>query len=580
MDDRPEPRRDPSAEPGVEDADLPQVAAPPKLADDEPPTDASPESAPVARPLRRRDRALVGALLGAMVLVAILAAATITPRRDASPDPAAAVAGVDVRIVAGQPLTWDPARMGDAASAALLAQSWDGLTAFDAGGTVQPALAERWEIVPGGREVIFTLRPDLTFSDGTPLTAADVVRSWLRLIDPADPSPLAWLLADVAGARERLAGGPAEGVGLVADGDRVLVRLAHPASWFPAIAASPSLAVVPPGLDASSFRLPDTPLAVSGAYVPEAAGDDLVFRANPAWWGGSPPLDTVLVRTGTDGESPVSLYQDERADWVTITPGDATWIRWDALLGPDLRRSDDLSVSYYGFDARNAPFDDARVRRAVAQAVDWDRIVRLADPDATVATSLVPPGIPLRDDADRAPVHDPAAARAALAAAGFPGGRGFPAVTMATTGGATDAAVAAALATELGIEVVREVIPFTELTDRMAEDPPGIWSLDWLADYPHPQDFLGLLLATGSPSNLGGWSDPRFDRALAEAAAAPDPDDQAAALAEAERIVRDEAPLIPLRYGVTWALSRDGLLGAQPSGLGFLRFSGLAWRGR
>lgn len=514
-----------------------------------------------------------------MALVAVLAAATITPRRDLPADPGASVPGVDVRVVATRPLTWDPARMGDAASAAILAQSWDGLTAFDAGGSVQPALAERWDVAPGGRSVTFTLRPDLRFSDGTPLTAADVVRSWLRLIDPADPSPLAWLLSDVAGARERLAGGPAEAVGLIADGDRVVVRLAHPAAWFPAIAASPSLAVVPPGIDAAGFRLPDAPLAVSGAYVPEAAGDDLVFRANPAWWGGSPPLDTVLVRTGTDGASPVALYQDGDADWVTVTRGDATWIAWDALLGPDLRRSDDLSVSYYGFDTRNPPFSDARVRRAVAQAVDWDRIVGLADPAATVATSLVPPGIPLRSDADLAPIHDPDAARAALAAAGYPDGRGFPTVTLATSGGATDAALVAALADELGIRVSREIVPFTELTGRMDEDPPGIWSLDWLADYPHPQDFLGLLLATGSPSNLGGWSDPRFDRALAEAAAAPDPADQAAALHAAERIVQDEAPLIPLLYGVTWALSRDGLLGAQPSGFGFLRFSGLAWEG-
>lgn len=575
MDERSDPGREQAADPGS----APEAAAP-----DVPEAPGDVAEAAIAPPPRstgRRDRTLVGVLLGAMLFVAILAAATITPSRDRAPDPAAEIPGVDVTIVAGAPLTWDPARMGDAASAAILAQTWDGLTAFDPGGAVRPALAERWEVVPGGREVIFTLRPGLTFSDGTPLTAADVVRSWLRLLDPADPSPLAWLLADVAGARERLAGGPAEDVGLVADGDRVIVRLAQPAAWFPAIAASPSLAVVPADMpDLRGYRLPDAPLAVSGAYIPEAAGGDLVFRANPAWWGGTPPLDTILVRTGTDGASPVALYQDGAADWVTIPAGDAAWIRWDAVLGPDLRRSDDLSVSYYGFDTRRPPFDDARVRRAVARAVDWRRIVLLADPDATVATSLVPPGIPLRGDADLAPVHDPAAARAALAAAGYPGGRGFPAVTLVTTGGATDAALVRALRDELGITVTREIVPFGELTERMTEDPPGIWSLDWLADYPHPQDFLGLLLASGSPTNLGGWSDPRFDRALAEAAAAPDPDDQEAALLAAGRLVRDEAPLIPLRYGVTWALSRDGLLGAQPSGLGFLRFSGLAWADR
>jgi ABC-type transport system substrate-binding protein len=104
-----------------------------------------------------------------------------------------------VRILAGEPTTLDPAAQGDAASAAITAQLFESLTSFDADLQVRPALAESWQFASGGRQVTFHLRPNLTFSDGSPLRASDVVRSWLRLIDPAHPSPLSSMILDVAG---------------------------------------------------------------------------------------------------------------------------------------------------------------------------------------------------------------------------------------------------------------------------------------------------------------------------------------------------------------------------------------------
>ena len=88
------------------------------------------------------------------------------------------------RILMGEPATLDPAAAGDAGSAAVIAQLFEGLTAIDPTRTPRPALAERWELRDGGRTVAFTLRADLRFSDGTPLSAEDVRRSWLRVIDP------------------------------------------------------------------------------------------------------------------------------------------------------------------------------------------------------------------------------------------------------------------------------------------------------------------------------------------------------------------------------------------------------------
>jgi ABC-type transport system substrate-binding protein len=527
------------------------------------------------------------AIVGLMVGVALLAVLSATPTDRPGPDPDRAGArpeGTDLVIAQGGPVSWDPSRIGDAASAAILAQAWEGLTTLDPSAQVRPALAESWEVQDGGRRIVFQLRDGITFSDGTPITAEDVRASWLRSLDPEDPSPLAWLLGDIVGARELLAGtGSPDEVGIAADGATVTVDFRRPAAWFPAAAASPTLGIVPASLgDAAAGPLvPDAGLVVSGAYLPVAQdGSTITFEANPGYWAGTPPIARITVLTDTGGRSPVEVFQSGDADHVQIAGDDATWIAYDKHLGPQLRRSDDLSVRYYGFDTTRPPFDDARIRRAVAMAVDWDRLVVLDDPRAVVATSLVPAGISGAGEGDFTPVHDPDAARAELAAAGFPGGAGLAPITMVTGGTGTDEAIAMELERELGLQVNVETMPFGDYNQRLATDPPQIFSIDWIADYPHPNDFLGLLLETGSASNTGRWSDPAYDAMLEAAASTSDPEEQAAAYAAAQRMIQEQAPVIPLRYGESWALSREGLLGANQSGLGFLRFAGLDWEDR
>ncbi|MFN8621871.1 MAG: peptide ABC transporter substrate-binding protein [Chloroflexota bacterium] len=528
---------------------------------------------------------ILAALMIGVALLAVISASPIDKGPTVDPDRVGArPEQSDLVVAMGGPASWDPVAIGDATSAAVLSQTWEGLTALDADAQVRPALASSWEVLDGGRRIVFHLRDGIAFSDGTPIRGQDVVDSWMRAIDPAAPSPLAWLLGDITGVREYLAGtGARDAIGLHADDGTVTVDFRRPASFFPAVAASPTLAVVPAASRdrAGSPALPDGGLVVSGAYVPvsQDAGS-IHLEANPHYWAGAPAIERIAILTDTGGRSPVEVFQSGDADYVTVSTDDATWLAYDRTLGPQLRRSDDLSVRYYGFDTTKAPFDDPRVRRAVAMAVDWDRLVRLEDPDAAVATSIVPAGIGLRGDGDFRPVHDPDAARAELAAAGYPGGQGLPPITMITSGTGTDAGLAADLERELGMTVEVETMPFGDYSERLSTDTPQIFSLDWIADYPHPQDFLGLLLETGSSSNPGKWSDPAFDAMLEAAASSADPAAQEAAYVAAQRIVQDQAPVIPLRYGDTWALSRDGLAGANQNGLGFLRLASLAWEDR
>lgn len=514
-----------------------------------------------------------------MVVSAVFAFVLVP--RDAPTELGADRPGEVQAVIAGSaPLSWDPQMAGDAASAGTLAQVFEGLTAFDAQSRVQPALAGAWSVEDEGRRLIFELRPGITFSDGSPITAADVVASWLRLIDPQRPSPLASLLSDVVGADDYRSGsGDADQVGLRAAGDRLTVEFRRPASYFVAVTASPSLAVLPASRadDRPGRELP-ADLVVSGAYLPvEQTPTAIRLEANERYWAGPPAIGTIELLTDLEGQSPVALFEAQRVDYVNVGSLDASWIRYDPDLGPQLRHGTAFSVDYYGFDTTRPPFDDPLVRRAFALAVDWDRLVRLTDAGSEPATSLIPEGVPGRSAADFSPPYDPAAARAALDEAGFPGGRGFPAVTLTSSGSTYDEAVAEELEEVLGIAIAVELRPFGQYLDVLDSDPPAFWALSWIADYPHPHDFLGLLLQTGSSSNQGGWSDAGFDAIVDAAASTDDPAEQAELYAQAQRIVQQESPLIPVSYGERWSLSREGLLGAEESGVGFLRLAGLAW---
>ncbi len=520
----------------------------------------------------RSGRALARAACLLAVLVALLVAAcngqAVTP----------GAGQAQARIGAAPPYTLDPAHAGDAASANVIAQVFDGLTAFDAQSNVQPALADSWQTSADGKTITFHLRPGIEYSDGSAITARDVVNSWLRLIDPQQPSPLASLLLEVVGASDYQAGrASADQVGLHADGDQVMVDLARPATYFLAVTASPSLAVVPPSMYGQLDQGVPANIVVSGAYVPSTGSQNGVIglTANPHYWAGTPALANVDLVTDYGTSGPVDLFSSGQLDYTDIAAADASWIAYDSTLGPQLRQNHSFTTNYYGFDTTTPPFDNPSIRLAFAEAVDWNRIVTLAG--GTPATSMVPPGIPGRDDADHRPAYNPTDAQNLLAQAGYPGGRGFPTVSIDTYGMGNESTVAAELRKNLGVNVDIEVHGFQDFPGYLADSQaPQIWTLSWIADYPQPNDFLGLLLETGSSSNFGGWSNPQYDQLIAQAAATADVSQQQAIYAQAQDILAQQAPVVPVDYGESFALSRTGLLGALESGVGFVRIAGLA----
>lgn len=510
------------------------------------------------------------ALVVALVLALLTVAACATPQAGQN-------GPTDARIASAEPFTWDPAQAGDAGTASVLAQVFEGLTAFDASGGVQPALAQSWSVSDDGRQITFHLRPGLLYSDGSPILAQDVVESWLALLNPAQPSPLATILADVTGAEEYIRGAVGrDAVGLRAIGDATLeVDLARPATYFIAVTASPSLGVVPPS---QLGRLSSSPPGVvSGAYAPETSGPGVIhLSGNANYWAGLPALDEIDLVTDFGGRSGIDMFTNGELDYVDVGSIDEPWVKYDPNLGPQLRSADGLTINYYGFTTTIAPFDDPEVRLAFAEAVDWQNMVTLGG--AVPATSMIPEGIAGRDDVNHQPPFNAEHARARLAAAGYPGGEGLPPITLTTYGVGFEETVAAELEQNLGVTVSIEALDFNGYSDQVENaNKPQIWTLSWIADYPHPHDFLGLLLQTGSTSNTGHWSNADYDALLVQAGATADVDEQALIYGQAQDILAREAPVVPVFYDRSFALSRTGLLGAVESGVGFIRYAGLAW---
>ena len=245
-------------------------------------------------------------------------------------------AGPPLRFLGGPPGTLDPAFIADASDVQLLLQLYAGLTRLDELGEPYPSLASGWEISADGLAYDFTIRDDLTFSDGSPLVADDVRRSWLRLLDPATGATAPDVLSIVAGAREHLAGDlSADEVGIDAVDDHTLVvTLRHPASYFLDIVATPATFVVPPRADATdSWQTPST-FVGSGPYVVDGTdGADLVLRANERYVAGAPPIDEIRWMATVDRDG-ATAFDAGDIDLVNVAGWDATWIAFDRELGP------------------------------------------------------------------------------------------------------------------------------------------------------------------------------------------------------------------------------------------------------
>jgi ABC-type oligopeptide transport system substrate-binding subunit len=331
----------------------------------------------------------------------------------------------------GLPQTFDPAFAAAPPDTDAVRALFEGLTDYDPKTLAPvPAVATRWESSNDGRVWTFYLRDNARWSNGEKVTADDFVRSWERTLKIGPLAPHTELLSNIEGATPSLAAPHTFGARAI--NEHVLqVTLQRADSSFPALVAHPVFRPVKVANAENTTRLESHELISNGAFHLLAAENNQVQleRTKTYWDDASVSLDRVtFVNTG-NAEDALSAYKAGEIDAVTNAPFEPLALK---LLAPykDFHRSTFGALTYYAFNTAHEPFDDVRVREALALAIDRERISRDDLGGATLPAGKFLPDEMSGDKpvVDKAGLleHDVSKARDLLAKAGYPNGEGFP----------------------------------------------------------------------------------------------------------------------------------------------------------
>jgi oligopeptide transport system substrate-binding protein len=459
--------------------------------------------------------------------------------------------------------TLDPARNNDIYTAELLQNVYESLVAFDAHNRIAPALAERWEVSADGRTYTFHLRANSRFHApfARPVTAADVKYSMERALWPETRSPVASnYLAGILGVGDVAAGKRRDLPGVqVVDPRTLTITLDRPRGYFLGALAYPTGCVVCREAIEKNGGLFDEKTAIgTGPFILREYqhGAKVILDANPDYWGGRPRLARIERPIVLDPQTAHLMYENGEVDMIQTARADYVNDQKDPALKAEAKLLPQASVFYLVMHPRLQPaFRDSRVRRAFAEAIDRDQIVRIASLGVwTRADSFMPPGMPGCNPGIRKLPHDPAGARRLLAAAGYPGGRNFPRLTLVYVERQPELSAAAQiiradLQQNLGITAdlqEREMTTFFNDTGNQEKVP--FFLTGWIADYPDPQDFLSTLLRTGAPLNHVGYSNPKFDSLCDRADAERDMNKRIPDYRQADQIAMDDVAVFPYAF--------------------------------
>lgn len=346
----------------------------------------------------------------------------------------------------GLPQTFDPAFAAAPPDTDAVRALFEGLTDYDPQTLAPvPGVALRWESSPDHRIWTFYLRHDALWSNGERVTASDFVRSWQRTIKIGPLAPHTDLLSNIEGVspetrpttnNSAAPQQPERQIGIETEGENVLrVRLRRPDPSFPALVAHPVFRPVKIAESTETRRLEANDLVFNGAFLLAETQPDRVLleRAKTYWDGQSVSLQRVAFVHATNAEGALAAYRAGEIDAVTSAAFEPLALK---LLAPylDFRRSTYGALTYYSFNTGRSPFDDVRVREALAIAIDREKVSRNDLGGATEAAGkFLPDQIsgskPVIRKADVLE-QDVARAQSLLAQAGFPDGEGFPVVRL------------------------------------------------------------------------------------------------------------------------------------------------------
>jgi oligopeptide transport system substrate-binding protein len=460
------------------------------------------------------------------------------------------------------PLTLDPAIAADMSSYMYVMQIFSGLVGLDQQLDIVPDIANSWDVSSDNTTYTFHLRQGVKFQDGREVKAADFKYSWERACNPATGSgTAATYLGDIVGAKDMLAGKTEEISGVEVLNDYTLqVAIDAPKAYFLDKLAYPTAFIVDKANVESGVNWWRQPNGTGPFKLKEwESGQQLILERNQNYYGEPAKLEQVVFHFSA--AAPMALYETGQIDVTLVSTSYIDEVSDESNpLHLELAVTPELSLYYIGFNTAKPPFDDVNVRQAFCLAVDKEHIAKVILRDmVSEAEGILPPGMPGYNETLKGLDYNVEKAKELIAASKYGDVSNLPPITLTVDGYGNNipsylGAIIQDWQQNLGVEVsVRQLEP-EQFLYNLNQEKDEMFALGWIADYPDPYDFLDILFHTGSENNIFEYSNPTLDALLDQAAIEQNSTVRLAMYQQAEQMVVDDAPCLPLFHGANYIL--------------------------
>ncbi|WP_294376083.1 peptide ABC transporter substrate-binding protein [uncultured Clostridium sp.] len=492
--------------------------------------------------------------------------------------------------------TLDPALNQAVDSGILIANLFEGLYKLDENQKAIPGIAESCDVSDDGIVYTFHLRKDAKWTNGNPVTAGDFEYAWKRVMNPDTAAEYAYQMEYIKGAAEYTAGtGSVDEVGVKALDDNTLeVTLTSPCAYFLELTSFPCyFPVEQKTVEGNEQWANSTESYISNGPFKLAdykIKDQIILEKNENYYGkDSVKLDKVNVKFVADETSAWASYTTGQFDMVYVVPQseiqkaveDGTAQIYPFLS--NLYLSINMTDSVQGIDPEAAKaLSDPKVRKAMNLAIDRDSLVENVKKGGQIAANgFVPTGITGPDGEDFASKEyfpskgNVEEAKKLLSEAGYPDGQGFPSVVLLYNpekgNGPVMQAIQDMWKTNLGIDVQLQSQEWKVFIATRNDKNYEVARDGWGADYVDPMTFLDIFQSTSGQNNTG-YNNPEYDKVIAEARAEQDASKRFELLRQAEDMLMEDMPVIPLYYDTVPMGVKSYVKGLNVSPLGYIYF--------